>query len=228
RRLRVRQRVDPLHRRGRGRDGRRDRQLHPEAARARADRAARAVHVQVSRRRRRADPRFSFEVGSLGILGGSFNPPHIGHVALARAALEELGLERVVLMPLHTSAHKPGGEDPGPEHRLEMCRLAVAGEPGVEASALEIERGGPSYTADTLEQIHADDPEAELTFIVGADTALTLPGWRRPEQVLGLARLAVAGRQGSDGAQVLDALEGIPMAGGALPHERPDVVFLTM
>jgi len=170
----------------------------------------------------------SFEVGSLGILGGSFNPPHIGHVALARAALEELGLERVVLMPLHTSAHKPGGEDPGPEHRLEMCRLAVAGEPGVEASALEIERGGPSYTADTLEQIHADDPEAELTFIVGADTALTLPGWRRPEQVLGLARLAVAGRQGSDGAQVLDALEGIPMAGGALPHERPDVVFLTM
>ena len=167
-------------------------------------------------------------MGSLGILGGSFNPPHIGHVALARAALEELGLERVVLMPLHTSAHKPGGEDPGPEHRLEMCRLAVAGEPGVEASALEIERGGPSYTADTLEQIHADDPEAELTFIVGADTALTLPGWRRPEQVLGLARLAVAGRQGSDGAQVLDALEGIPMAGGALPHERPDVVFLTM
>ena len=167
-------------------------------------------------------------MGSLGILGGSFNPPHIGHVALARAAREELGLERVLLMPLHTSAHKPGGEDPGPEHRLQMCVLAAAGEPGVEASALEIERGGPSYTADTLEQIHADDPDAELTFIVGADTALTLPSWRRPEHVLGLARLAVAGRQGSDGAQVLDALAGIPMASTGLPHERPEVVFLTM
>ena len=166
---------------------------------------------------------------TLGILGGSFNPPHIGHLALARAAREELGLERVLLMPLHSSAHKPRPEEPGPEHRLAMCRLAVAGEPGLEASALEVERGGPSYTADTLAQIHADEPDAELTFIVGADAALSLPGWRRPEQVLGLARLAVAGRQGSDGAQVLDALDAIPMAGATgLPHARPEVVFLSM
>jgi nicotinate-nucleotide adenylyltransferase len=110
-----------------------------------------------------------------------------------------------------------------------MSRLAAAGRPGIEASALEIERGGPSYTADTLEQIHAIDPEDELTFIVGADTALTLPAWRRPETVLALARLAVAGRPGSDGSQVLDVLARIPSpAARGAAHAKPDVVFLSM
>ena len=88
-------------------------------------------------------------------------------------------------------------------------------------------RGGPSYTADTLSEIHASHPEAELTFVVGADTALTLPGWRSPETVLSLARLAVARREGepaSDAASLLCALEGIEPAGGA---ERR-VVFLEM
>jgi nicotinate-nucleotide adenylyltransferase len=168
-------------------------------------------------------------VSSLGILGGNFSPPHLGHLALARAAREELGLQRVLLMPLHTPAHRAAEEDPGPEHRLAMCRLAAAEETGIEASDLEIERGGPSYTADTLNEIHASDPDAELTFIVGADTALTLPGWRSPERVLGLARLAVAGRPGSDGARILDVLEGIPMDPAAgLPHEHPEVVMLAM
>ncbi len=166
---------------------------------------------------------------AIGILGGSFNPPHLGHLALARDARRELGLERVLLMPLHTAHHKPWGEDPGPWHRLAMTRLAAANEPGVEASALEIERGGPSYTADTLTEIHASEPEDELTFIVGADTALTLPLWRRPETVLGLARLAVASRPGSDEGEVLDALAGIPMdAASGAPHAEPEVVFLSM
>jgi nicotinate-nucleotide adenylyltransferase len=168
-------------------------------------------------------------VPAIGILGGSFNPPHLGHLALARHARDELGLEKVLLMPLHTPPHKPGGEDPRPEQRLAMVRLALAGEPGIEASALEIERGGPSYTADTLSEIHDGDPDAQLTFIVGADTALTIPSWRRPEKVLALARLAVASRPGSDRGQVLDALATVPMrpAAGA-PHARPDVVFLSM
>jgi nicotinate-nucleotide adenylyltransferase len=168
-------------------------------------------------------------VPAIGILGGSFNPPHLGHLALARDARRELGLERVLLMPLHTAPHKPGGEDPGPGHRLAMTRLAVANEPGVEASALEIERGGPSYSADTLTEIHASDPEDELTFIVGADTALTLPGWRRPETVLGLARLAVASRPGSAEGEVLEALARIPMdAAPGAPRAEPEVVFLSM
>ncbi len=166
-------------------------------------------------------------MAKLGILGGSFNPPHRGHLALALDAREELGLERVLLMPLHTPAHKLAAGDPGPLHRLAMCRLAVEGEHSVEASALEIERGGPSYTADTLSEIHAGDPEVDLTFIVGADTALTLPRWRRPERVLALARLAVASRPGTDGAQVLDALGSIPLAADG-PRAQADVVFLSM
>ena len=78
----------------------------------------------------------------MGILGGTFNPPHVGHLALARHARAELDLERVLLMPASVAPNKPiAHEDPGAEHRLQMCRLAVAHEPGVEASALEIERG---------------------------------------------------------------------------------------
>src|SRR5260370_39010981 len=115
----------------------------------------------------------------MGIRGGSSTPPDLGNLALARHARDELGLERVLLMPLHTPPHKRGGEDPGPEQRLAMVRLAVAGEPGIEASALEIERRGPSYTADTLSEIHDDARAAQLTVIVGADTAVTNPAWAR-------------------------------------------------
>ncbi len=158
---------------------------------------------------------------SIGILGGSFNPPHAGHLALARHARKELGLEHLWLMPLHTPPHKAAGEDPGPERRLEMCRLASEGQEGIDACGLEVRRFGPSYTADTLQEIHASHPEAELTFVMGADTALTLPSWRDPGRVVELARLAVARRPGSDGAMVLDTVRGI---GGS----EPRLVFLEM
>jgi nicotinate-nucleotide adenylyltransferase len=164
---------------------------------------------------------------SLGILGGTFNPPHLGHLALARHALSELGLERVLLMPVHTPPHKPAGDgwsDPGPEHRLRMCQLAVAGEDRLSACALEIERGGPSYTVDTLNAIHANHPDASLTFIVGADTASTLDSWREPAKLLALADLAVAARPRSAGTRrVLDAVAALAPAG--LP---PHVRFLAM
>jgi nicotinate-nucleotide adenylyltransferase len=127
----------------------------------------------------------------------------------------------VVLMPAHTQPVKGSEQDPGPEHRLRMCRLAVAGEEGVGVCALEIERGGASYTVDTLRTIHASHPHVELTFIVGADTAGTLPSWREPAAVLELAGLGVAARSGSDRSQVLDALAGL----GA---EARDVRFLEM
>jgi nicotinate-nucleotide adenylyltransferase len=166
-------------------------------------------------------------VASLGILGGSFNPPHAGHLALARDARDELGLDRVLLMPLHAPAHKGGGEDPGPDRRLAMTRLAAEGEDAIEVSPLEVERGGTSYTADTLRSIHERDPDADLTFIVGADTALTLPGWREPGVVLDLARIAVAGRPDSDRERVLRAVAEIPRASGAKRAE-PEVVFLSM
>jgi nicotinate-nucleotide adenylyltransferase len=143
---------------------------------------------------------------SVGMLGGMFNPPHVGHLALARAAVSELRLDRVLLMPVHVPPHKPAKWDPGPQHRAEMCRLAAAREPRVEVSTLELRRPGPSYTVDTLRGIHASDPDAELTLIVGADMARTLGSWREPREILKLARLAVAERDGSTRQEVLDAL----------------------
>jgi nicotinate-nucleotide adenylyltransferase len=159
---------------------------------------------------------------SVGILGGTFNPPHLGHLALARRALEQLGLQRVVLMPAHTSPHKVAAPDPGPEHRLRMCRLLVGGVAGVSACALEIERGGASFTVDTLTAIHASHPDAELTFIVGADTASTLPAWREPARLLELAGLAVAAREGTTRAGVLQSLRSIGAAStGAAVEAQP-------
>jgi nicotinate-nucleotide adenylyltransferase len=134
-------------------------------------------------------------VDRLGILGGSFNPPHRGHIALASHARAELGLEYVLLMPARISPGKAAAEEPNPaqpQHRLEMCRLAVAGVEGVGASALEIERDGPSYTVDTLRRLHADHPDIEITFILGADVARTLPTWRESGALPALARFAVA------------------------------------
>jgi nicotinate-nucleotide adenylyltransferase len=132
----------------------------------------------------------------IGILGGTFNPPHIGHLVIAQEAYDQLGLERVVLMPVSSPPHKHAREDPGPEARLALCELAVAGDERLEVSAMELERGGPSYTVDTLRELHARAPEDELTFIVGGDMAHSLPAWREPEALLSLARLAVAEREG--------------------------------
>jgi len=138
-------------------------------------------------------------VDRLGILGGSFNPPHRGHIELARHALRELGLRRVLLMPARVSPGKPVGEQPNaahPEHRLEMCRLAAAGVEGVEACPLEIERKAPSYTVDTLRALHDEHPDTAFTFILGADVASTLPTWREAAALPALAQFAVALRVG--------------------------------
>jgi nicotinate-nucleotide adenylyltransferase len=143
---------------------------------------------------------------NLGILGGTFNPPHLGHIAVATHARAELGLERVALMPSHTPPHKTTLDDPGPEHRLRMCELAVAGHTGLCASALEVQRGGVSYTVDTLLSLHELHPDTQLTLILGSDMERTLGSWRRPEELQRLARIVVAERPGDiglEGASVL-------------------------
>jgi nicotinate-nucleotide adenylyltransferase len=162
---------------------------------------------------------------SLGVLGGTFNPPHLGHIELARSARDQLGLDRVVLMPALIPPHKAAERDPGARHRLAMCRLAIDGEPGISACALELDRPGPSYTVDTLVAIHAVEPDAELTFIVGADIARTLPSWREPAKVLQSARLAVAERSGASREQVSSTVAALQAAGGARASE---LVFLKM
>ena len=155
-------------------------------------------------------------MAALGILGGSFNPPHLGHLALAGHARDLLALQSVLLVPANVSPFKPSAPDPGAEHRLRMCELLVRDCEGVCACAIELRRGGVSFTVDTLTALAAEHPEAELTLILGADAAITLPSWREPQTLVGLARVAVAERAGISREQVL---ESVPEA---------DVSFLTM
>jgi nicotinate-nucleotide adenylyltransferase len=136
-------------------------------------------------------------VARIGILGGSFNPPHLAHLVCASEAAAQLDLDRVLLTPVAAPPHKEVQRDPGPRERLELCRLAIAGDERLGVCDLEVLRGGPSYTVDTLRELHARTPEDHLTFIVGGDIALGLPSWHEPEAVLGLARLAVAERSGA-------------------------------
>ena len=145
-------------------------------------------------------------MGRIGILGGSFNPPHLAHLVCASEAAAQLSLDRVLLTPVATPPHKEAEQDPGPQVRLELCRLAIAGDDRLGVCDLEVERGGPSFTVDTLRELHARTPEDDLTFIVGGDIALGLPSWHEPEAVLGLARLAVAERSGSGREEIATRL----------------------
>ncbi len=128
--------------------------------------------------------------------------------------MRELSLSRVVLVPARWPPHKPVEQDPGAAQRLEMCRLLLAGVERVSVCALELERDGPSYTVDTLSAIHASHPQAELTFIVGADIAATMPDWHEPRRLFELADVAVAARSGTDREAVRAALAPLgPRAG---------------
>ena len=144
-------------------------------------------------------------------MGGTFNPPHLGHLICAQEAYAQLELDRVLLIPARIPPHKPVEDEPGPDHRLELCRLAVRGdEQRFEVSDLEITRDGPSYTVDTLKELHSSAPDSELFLIVGGDIAAGLPSWREPEHVLSLATLAVAKRRGTSRSAVDDALRALP------------------
>jgi nicotinate-nucleotide adenylyltransferase len=152
-------------------------------------------------------------VTRLGLLGGTFNPPHVGHLACARAAHDQLALDRVVLIPAGVPPHKEIAADPGPEERFELCRLAVqAEEERFEVSRVELDRAGRSYTVDTLRALHARGPQDELTFIMGGDMARSLPSWREPEAVLELATLAVAERADAEREAILSDLAVLPGA----------------
>ncbi len=142
----------------------------------------------------------------IGILGGSFNPPHLAHLVCASEAAAQLELDRVLLTPVAMAPHKDAEQDPGAQERLELCRLAIEGDDRLGVCDLEVLRGGPSYTVDTLRELHARTPEDDLTFIVGGDIALGLPSWHEPEAVLGLARLAVAERSGAGRRDVAERL----------------------
>lgn len=157
----------------------------------------------------------------VGLLGGTFNPPHLGHLVCAQEAHAQLGLDRVWLLPVAVPPHKKAAQDPGADVRLTLCRLAVGDDDRLDVSDLEIRRGGPSYTADTLRELHARAPEDELTFIVGGDMALSLPTWREPEAVLELSTVAVAERSGAARQDIMDRLAGIGAAARATFFDMP-------
>jgi nicotinate-nucleotide adenylyltransferase len=161
----------------------------------------------------------------LGILGGTFNPPHIGHLICAQEAYIQLGLDHVMLIPARIPPHKPVDDEPGAGHRLELCRLAVQGDQRISVSDIEIEREGTSYTVDTLSELHAQAPENELHLIVGGDVAAGLPHWREPERVLELATLAVAKRRGTPRARVDGALAGLQGADRAQFFRMPRIAI---
>ena len=160
-------------------------------------------------------------VASIGVLGGAFNPPHVGHLLLAQEARWQLGLDVVLLMVTNRAPHKEIEDDPGAEVRLDMARLAAHGEDGVEASDLEVGRDEVSYSYRTLELLADQAPDAELYFLLGADMAAGLASWKEPERVLELARLGVVPRPGVGLGAVESALERLGASGRAEIIDMP-------
>ncbi len=132
----------------------------------------------------------------LGILGGTFNPIHSGHLAAAEEVRTRLQLERILFIPSSIPPHKHEEEAPSALHRMEMVRLATAGNPGFELSDIEIRRGGKSYTVDTIEVLLQLYRGAELFFITGLDSFLEIGTWNRWDQLLALCRFIVLSRPG--------------------------------
>lgn len=127
----------------------------------------------------------------IGILGGTFDPPHNGHLSIAKAAAETLELDEVILLPASKNPFKEHLHRSSPEHRLKMVQAMIADEPGLAVSDMEITRGGVSYTVDTLGELQMVRP-ADYWFILGADAVRGITEWRNPQRLLRLCRLAVA------------------------------------
>jgi len=135
----------------------------------------------------------------IGVLGGTFDPPHIGHLWLAALAADALALDRVLLMPAARPPHKRGRLIGNAADRILMTRLAIADNPLLEVSLIEMERSGPSYTVDSLEELQQHyGPEADLVLIMAADSLAQIDTWREPDRILQLAEWAVGPRPGTE------------------------------
>lgn len=141
-------------------------------------------------------------------MGGTFDPVHIGHLLAAQSALEAFGLDRVVFVPSAVTPHKRHARIADAAHRLAMLKLAVAGIEHFEVSTLELERGGVSYTFDTLTALRTEHPEWDLWFIVGMDSLRELHLWHRAAELLDLCTVCALERPGVD--TLLDAVPGLP------------------
>lgn len=142
-------------------------------------------------------PEGTLKAGRLGVLGGTFDPIHVGHVAAASAAAHALNLERVVLVPSRLPPHRAESARTSAEHRLAMAALAAEAHPHWSASEVEVTRDGPSYTFDTLNELIRDgQPGSQIYFIIGADAFAEIATWSRFPAILDLAHFAVVARPG--------------------------------
>jgi len=154
-------------------------------------------------------------VGAYGIMGGTFDPVHFGHLLMAERAREEFGLERVIFVPAGTPAHKLAWRVTDAVHRWNMVCLAIGDNGFFEASRIEIERPGPTYTVDTVEEFRRLWPDDEPYFIVGMDTVGEIPGWHRAQDLVRLTRFIAACRPGWDS----DPQEALPAGFPARIHK---------
>ena len=129
----------------------------------------------------------------IGVMGGTFDPIHVGHLAIAEEAREALAVDRIMFVPAGVPPHKAAGEVTPAVHRVAMVALAIADNPAFELSRIEVDRPGPSYTVDTVARL-ADT--AEVTLILSAETLRQLPSWHQPERLFAVARVAVVPREG--------------------------------
>lgn len=140
-------------------------------------------------------------VPHIGVFGGLFNPPHVGHLSLCQEAAWQLGLERVVLVPTGRPSHRAAPRET-PEMRLRLAQAAAIGNPMFTVSRLEIDRVGPSYTVDTLRELSDRYPGSSLHLLIGADQLAVMDSWHEPASIIELARLAAALRPGTDVSRV--------------------------
>ena len=155
----------------------------------------------------------------IAVYGGTFNPIHNGHLHLARHFDERIGFDRVIFIPTNVPPHKAAKNLASAKDRLAMCRLA-AQTVGYEVSDLEIKRGGPSYTADTLRDLHQQFPNAELYLLMGEDMFITLSAWKFPERILKLSIICAAPRSEDGLIKMKNAAESLRHMGGIVLLEN--------
>ena len=147
----------------------------------------------------------------IGLFGGTFDPPHVGHLIVAQDALARLELARVTFVPAFQPPHKREREVSSAEVRLALVRAAIAGDDRFAVDDLEIRRGGPSYTVDTLRELQARQPDAELFLLLGTDQYEEIETWREPRELRRLACIAVLSREGRHPALRADGAIRVPV-----------------
>lgn len=141
-----------------------------------------------------AKDRTALTIKKLGILGGTFNPPHLGHLILAETAADELNLDRIFVVPAANPPHKYGIPRAAAEHRLAMVQLAITGNPRFAVSSVDMDRPGPHYTTDMVQIFQNHYPQAEIYFLMGSDSLRDLLAWHNPQLLIELANLVVMQR----------------------------------